>query len=635
MQAIESSRRTKIPQGGARMRLGEKSLDTRLRVFVSYSRRDIKFAERLVAELEARNLTPKLDTRDLPTLEDWRRELLGLIREADAVVFIVSAHSISSPICAWEVEQVIKLKKRLAPILLERVPDDRIPENISKINYLLFDDEKEFHARVDDLARALQTDILWLKEHTRLGQLAYRWDERGRKSSFLLHGPDLVEAERWLGSRPVGAPGITGLQRQFIAQSRKDARFRRAVGAAVLIGTGLGLFLMADAGVEYPGSDALRRWSTAHELSLFRRSVDGRSLETTETQAEQRVLNEIVARLRDDGFIRGLKKPESTRDYWAHSQATAAIFRVAASIGSLPEALQHSPDLMFTEGSIVVDSKNSSELGWRAQDGQSFTRIEPALWALSAISLKRKSGGSVSDFYFAQISHALHHYYSGGGAWNLGLDQEASAPSSVYESALAEMALLDARAVGVGLEVNGDSIDQLIQKTSTWLLSRFNGQGWGDGEDAQTTSDALTFQVAAVLIRADLEAGIKIDEKLFSNIADRLSKYRTSPLEHMRFTSVYGAPDGSRVNVQTLVALEPNSRALECSALWLLRANKIGSVDAEKRLVRETIDNVFYREGASIVATSLDRPTFHLALWLNAIGFLKELNKASASRAGG
>jgi hypothetical protein len=159
-------------------------------------------------------------------------------------------------------------------------------------------------------------------------------------------------------------------------------------------------------------------------------------------------------------------------------------------------------------------------------------------------------------------------------------------------------------------------------------MSQFSGEGWGDGEDARATSDALTFQVAAVLIRADLEAGIKIDEKLFNKIADRLSKYRRSPLEHMRFTSIYGAPDGSRVNVQTLVALEPNSRALECSALWLLRADKIGSVEAEKRLIRETIDDVFYREGALIVVAGLERPTFHLALWLNAIGFLKELNQA-------
>src|SRR5271165_572018 len=111
----------------------------RLRVFISYSRKDLTFAERIVEALEARGLAPKIDLRDLPKLEDWRRELLGFIREADAVVFIVSKNSISSPVCGWEVQQVAYLNKRLAPIVLERVPDDHIPEAVAKINYLFFD----------------------------------------------------------------------------------------------------------------------------------------------------------------------------------------------------------------------------------------------------------------------------------------------------------------------------------------------------------------------------------------------------------------------------------------------------------------------------------------------------------------
>lgn len=73
-----------------------------------------------MAALEARGIEPRIDMRDLPKLEDWQRELLGFIREADAVVFIVSPNSISSAVCVWEVEQVAKLNKRLAPIVLPR-----------------------------------------------------------------------------------------------------------------------------------------------------------------------------------------------------------------------------------------------------------------------------------------------------------------------------------------------------------------------------------------------------------------------------------------------------------------------------------------------------------------------------------
>jgi hypothetical protein len=201
--------------------------DKKLKVFISYSRKDLVFAERIVAALEARGLTPKIDTRDLPKLEDWRRELLGFIWEADSVVFIVSANSISSPVCAWELEQVEKLNKRLAPISLERVSDDRIPEAIAKINYPLFDQPDDFEHQADELARALQTDIAWLKEHTRLGELARRWDEHGRAAGWTVRGQDLQDAERWAASHPRGAPELTELHREFIAQSRRGATRRQ------------------------------------------------------------------------------------------------------------------------------------------------------------------------------------------------------------------------------------------------------------------------------------------------------------------------------------------------------------------------------------------------------------------------
>jgi len=77
-----------------------------LGVFVSYARRDAAFAARLVEALERRGLRARIDTRDLPTLEEWRRELTGLIAAADAVVFIISPASVTSDVCGWEVTQV-------------------------------------------------------------------------------------------------------------------------------------------------------------------------------------------------------------------------------------------------------------------------------------------------------------------------------------------------------------------------------------------------------------------------------------------------------------------------------------------------------------------------------------------------
>jgi hypothetical protein len=221
-----------------------KEAGQKVRVFISYSRKDRDFAERLLAALESRDVEPKLDTRDLPKLEYWRRELLGFIREADAVVFIVSTHSVESPVCSWELEQVSDLKKRLAPVVLERVPDDRIPEAIAKINYLFFDPPNDFHTQADALAQALQTDLGWVKNHTRLGELARRWNERGRSRGLTLRGQELEEAEGWLGSRPRRAPEPTEETQAFIADSRRAARQRKnllsaSLGAGLLVALGL------------------------------------------------------------------------------------------------------------------------------------------------------------------------------------------------------------------------------------------------------------------------------------------------------------------------------------------------------------------------------------------------------------
>jgi WD40 repeat protein len=224
--------------------------EKKLKVFISYSRRDLEFAQRIVAALEARGIAPKIDTRDLPTLEDWRRELLGFIREADAVVFIVSPNSIApKSVCAWEVEQVAKLNKRLAPIVLERVSDDLIPDAIAKINYLFFDPPNDFERQSDALARALQTDLVWLKEHTRLGELARRWDVHKRPGALLLRGQELPDAERWIASHPRGAPEPTDTLREFIAQSRRGAVQRRNV---LMSGLSVGLLIaLGLAGLAY------------------------------------------------------------------------------------------------------------------------------------------------------------------------------------------------------------------------------------------------------------------------------------------------------------------------------------------------------------------------------------------------
>jgi len=88
----------------------------KLRVFISYSRDDLKFADQLEAALNLCGFECLIDRHDISGGEDWKRRLGSLISEADTVVFVLSPNSARSEICDWEVEEAARLNKRILPV---------------------------------------------------------------------------------------------------------------------------------------------------------------------------------------------------------------------------------------------------------------------------------------------------------------------------------------------------------------------------------------------------------------------------------------------------------------------------------------------------------------------------------------
>jgi hypothetical protein len=86
----------------------------RARVFISYSRTDIDFAQELVNQLGALEFEPFLDTKQILPGEDWKERLSALILTADAVVFLISPASIlPTSVCDWELNEAERLGKKL------------------------------------------------------------------------------------------------------------------------------------------------------------------------------------------------------------------------------------------------------------------------------------------------------------------------------------------------------------------------------------------------------------------------------------------------------------------------------------------------------------------------------------------
>ena len=77
------------------------TVGSRLKVFFSYSRRDIDFADHLVEVPEWQGSVAVIDRKGIHGAERWEERLGQLILEADIVDFVLSPDSmtVSRPLC--------------------------------------------------------------------------------------------------------------------------------------------------------------------------------------------------------------------------------------------------------------------------------------------------------------------------------------------------------------------------------------------------------------------------------------------------------------------------------------------------------------------------------------------------------
>lgn len=212
------------------------STATKTRAFISYSRRDRAFVDRLGEALEARGIHALIDRTEIYAFDEWWKRIENLIVSADTVIFVLSPDAVASDVCKKEVAFAAALNKRFAPIIHRAVEASAVPPELAQLNYVFFDDENLFDKSADRLAEALLTDINWIRKHTEFGEAARRWSLAGRPGprGLLLRSPLLDEAESWIASRPHNAPPPTEATRAFIVESRRAAvRRRRALTASV------------------------------------------------------------------------------------------------------------------------------------------------------------------------------------------------------------------------------------------------------------------------------------------------------------------------------------------------------------------------------------------------------------------
>jgi formylglycine-generating enzyme required for sulfatase activity len=232
----------------------------KLKVFLSYSRKDSAFTRRLADALAARGYDPDFDQANygvgnvdsgISAQDEWWQRLQAIIASTDVMVFIVSPDSAASKVCDEEIAYARGLGKRIIPILRRPINFLKAPPRLTALNIkiqFLEEEDPAFDHSLDELCVALDVDVDWYRESRRLTGLAVRWDQQGRPDDLLLTTGDMRAIGNLFENRPSSAPSpwpiLAELRDKSQAKHDHEATLRRRMQAAtmfLLVGIIVGL----------------------------------------------------------------------------------------------------------------------------------------------------------------------------------------------------------------------------------------------------------------------------------------------------------------------------------------------------------------------------------------------------------
>ena len=245
-------------------------------VFISYSRKNKAFVRKLNDSLDASGVDAWVDWEGIPLSSDWMEEITHAIEKGDAFLFVISPDSLASEVCRDELELGLKYNKKLIPILY-REPEkgQEMHEKLASTNWVYMREQDDFDATLPKLIESIQTDLGWVRQHTRLLQRAVEWEEKGHDNSFLLQGADLEEAERWMTEAAAQeSRDVVPLQAEYIAESRTAAAKRQrnimiGISFALVVSIFLAIFALIQMRIARQNETEAKARLSAAEARLY------------------------------------------------------------------------------------------------------------------------------------------------------------------------------------------------------------------------------------------------------------------------------------------------------------------------------------------------------------------------------
>lgn len=130
-----------------------------VKVFLSHSRVDKPFVERLKKDLESQGIATWYDDKDLDIGDILSDAIAQGINQSWCFLIVVSPQSVKSKWVKYELDEAydshISQGKRILPILIGNLPDAKIPQRLKKHKYADFRNDSSYDRSFNMLHRAL------------------------------------------------------------------------------------------------------------------------------------------------------------------------------------------------------------------------------------------------------------------------------------------------------------------------------------------------------------------------------------------------------------------------------------------------------------------------------------------------
>ncbi len=590
-------------------------------VFISYSRQNVDFARRLIERLNLSNKKTWIDWKGIPqAAPDWWEDIKAGIENADNFVFIMSPDSLASVVCHLELHYAIALGKRLIAVVLQEVeprtafasianytPDAVMRErlegknplviashnwqNLSRTNWVFFRETDDFSAAFALLVKATETNLQYVKAHTRYLTRASEWERNNRSNDLLLFGGEVGRAEAWLAEAEAYAasqsPSASAsadalpdalpkeIQREYIVASRQQAnqRERNARRARTFAGVA-GLTLLITIGLVIGGSIYLS--VVAANVQQSERIIAANGLALRALDVEERDPPMGLRLAYEANLIGSSVQVERIFSELAYAPG---IRRVFAGHEVAVTGVAFSPDgSTILSGAvdntiILWDASSGSQLRRYTGHGDRVTRVVFAPDGARFASASQDNSVIIWDVSSGEIQHRLGGHRAPVGVQSVAFSPDGQAIASASCAALNERSLCVLGELIVWDVTTGNPLRQFVGHVGAIQSVDFSpdgqtlvsgGCGLGDGLNctqgevilwnAYTGEELRTLQghqgtVRSVAFSPDgtrIISGSADGTVLLWNVTDgiQLQRYEghTAAVEEVEFS-----PDGRRI----------------------------------------------------------------------------------------